>query len=109
MAKEKVKPLPGTKFSIVSGCPLVRVKEVKFGISSRSGKSVKLSRKLETSKIRDFQNFVLWGTFNVQPCVSPSVTFCYLNILKIHCWNFIKPCRHIPICKTNTFNKKRYG
>ena len=47
MAKEKVKPLPGTKFSIVSGCPLVRVKVVKFGFSSRSGESVKWSRKLE--------------------------------------------------------------
>ena len=36
----------------------------------------------------------------------PSVTFCFLNILKSHCWIFIKPCKHAHICKTNTLNKK---
>ena len=36
----------------------------------------------------------------VSPCVHPSVTFCFLNILKSHCWNFIKPCKHIYIYKT---------
>ena len=40
------------------------------------------------------------------PCVRPSVTFCFLNILKIHCWIFIKPCKHVHICKTNILNKK---
>ena len=34
------------------------------------------------------------------------VTFCFLNILKSHCWNFIKPCKHIHIYKTKTFSKK---
>ena len=29
----------------------------------------------------------------------------YLNILKSHWWNCIKPCKHIPIFKTNTNNK----
>ena len=32
----------------------------------------------------------------------------FLNILKSHCWNFIKPCKvckHISIFKTNTDNQ----
>ena len=33
-----------------------------------------------------------------------SVTFCFLKILKSHCWNFIKPCKHVYIYKTNTLN-----
>ena len=40
------------------------------------------------------------------PSVCPSVTFCYFNILKSHCWIFIKPCKHVHICKTNTWDKK---
>ena len=55
-------------------------------------------------------NFV-WGgytvfTLSVCPCVRPSVTFCFLDILKSHCWIFIKPCKHVHICKTNTLDKK---
>ena len=42
----------------------------------------------------------------VCPCVRPSVTFCFLNNLKSHCWIFIKPCKHVHICKTNTLDKK---
>ena len=38
--------------------------------------------------------------------VRPSVTLCFLNILKSHGWIFIKPCKHVHICKTNTLNKK---
>ena len=38
--------------------------------------------------------------------VRPSVTFCFFNILKSHCWIFIKPCKHVHICKTNTLDKK---
>ena len=38
--------------------------------------------------------------------VCPSVTFCFLNILKSYCWNFIKPCKHIHIYKIKTFNIK---
>ena len=38
----------------------------------------------------------------VRPCVHPSVTFCFLNNSKSHCWIFIKPCKHVYICKTNT-------
>ena len=49
-------------------------------------------------------------TLSVRPCarpsVRPSVTFCFLNILKSHCWIFIKACKHVYICKTNTLNKK---
>ena len=47
---------------------------------------------------------------SVRPCVRasvrPSVTFCFLNNLKSHCWIFIKPCKHVHICKTNTLDKK---
>ena len=39
-------------------------------------------------------------------CVRPSVTFCFFNILKSHRWIFIKPCKHVHICKTNTLDKK---
>ena len=42
----------------------------------------------------------------VLPCVRPSVTLCFLNILKSHGWIFIKPCKHVHICKTNALNKK---
>ena len=67
-------------------------------------------------------NFVCGGytvfTLSVRACVCvcvrasvcasvrPSVTFCFLNILKSHCWIFIKPCKHVHICKTNTLDKK---
>ena len=43
---------------------------------------------------------------SIRPCVLPSVTLCFLNILKSHGWIFIKPCKHVHICKTNTLNKK---
>ena len=43
---------------------------------------------------------------SVCPSVRPSVTLCFLNIFKSHCWIFIKPCKHVHICKTNTLNKK---
>ena len=46
----------------------------------------------------------------VRPCVLASVrlsiTFCFLNNLKSHCWIFIKPCKHVHICKTNTLDNK---
>ena len=38
--------------------------------------------------------------------VCPSVMFCFPNILKSHCWNFIKLCKHVHVYKKNTFNKK---
>ena len=53
------------------------------------------------------------ANFVVRPCVRASVrasvrnvTFCFLNILKSHRWIFIKPCKHVNICKTNTLDKK---
>ena len=46
----------------------------------------------------------------VRACVHPSdrtsVAFCFFNILKSYCWIFIKPCKHVHICKTNTLDKK---
>ena len=55
-------------------------------------------------------NFACGGytvfTFSVRACVRPSVTLCFLNIFKSHCLIFIKPCKHVHICKTNTLNKK---
>ena len=39
-------------------------------------------------------------------CVCPSVTFCFLNNSKSQSWIFIKPCKHVHICKTNTLDKK---
>ena len=54
-------------------------------------------------------NFVCGG-YTVFMCVRasvrPSVTLCFLNIFKSHRWIFIKPCKHVYICKTNTLNKK---
>ena len=44
---------------------------------------------------------------SVRPCIRPSVrNVCFFNNLKSHCWIFIKPCKHIHICKTNTLDKK---
>ena len=43
---------------------------------------------------------------SVRPCMRPSVTLCFLNILKSHCWIFIKHCKHVHIFNTNTFSKK---
>ena len=43
---------------------------------------------------------------SVRPSVRPSVTLCFLNILKSHCLIFIKPCKHVHICKTNFLDKK---
>ena len=54
-------------------------------------------------------NFVCGGVYCfhvVRPCVRPSVTFCFLNNLKRNCWIFIKLCKNIHICKTNTLDKK---
>ena len=43
---------------------------------------------------------------SVRTPVHPSVSFFFLNILKSHCWIFIKLCKHVHICKTNILNKK---
>ena len=43
---------------------------------------------------------------SVRPSVRPSVTLCFLNNSRSHCWIFIKPCKHVHICKTNTLDKK---
>ena len=55
-------------------------------------------------------NFVCRGytvfTLSVRASVRPSVTLCFLNNSKSHCWIFIKPCKHVHICKTNTLDKK---
>ena len=55
-------------------------------------------------------NFVCRGytvfTLSVRPSVRPSVTLCFLNNSKSHCWIFIKLCKHVHICKTNTLDKK---
>ena len=50
--------------------------------------------------------FTLSVRASVRACVRPSVTFCFLNNLKSNCWIFIKLCKNIHICKTNTLNKK---
>ena len=52
-------------------------------------------------------NFVCGGytvfTLSVHPCVRASVSNAlFLNTLKSHCCIFIKPCKHVYICKTNT-------
>ena len=43
---------------------------------------------------------------SVRPSFRPSVTLCFLNNSKSHCWIFIKPCKHVHICKTNTWDRK---
>ena len=72
----------------------------------------------ETSVSTNWSNYYtprklcLWWVYcfhvvraSVHPSVRPSVTLCFLNIFKSHCWIFIKPCKHVHICKTNTLNK----
>ena len=69
--------------------------------------------KFATSKILIFippANFVCRGytvfILSVRPSMRPSVTLCFLNNSKSQCWIFIKPCKHVHICKTNTLDKK---
>ena len=45
----------------------------------------------------------------IRACVRPSVKLCFLNILKNHCWIFIKPCKHVHICKTFFLSQKSKG
>ena len=42
----------------------------------------------------------------IRPCIRLSIMLCFLNNSKSHCWIFIKPCKHVHICKTNTLDKK---
>ena len=51
--------------------------------------------------------FVVGILFSRCPSVSASVrNVFFLNNSKSHCWIFIKPCKHVYICKTNTLDKK---
>ena len=50
--------------------------------------------------------FTLSVRESVRACMHPSITFCLRNILKSHCLFFIKFCKHVHICKTNTLDKK---
>ena len=50
--------------------------------------------------------FTLSVRASVRACVRPSITFCFFNIVKSYCWIFIKPCKHVHICKVNTLDKK---
>ena len=74
-----------------------------------SGPLVEPLKPLETFIIPP-ANFVCRGytvfTLSVHASVRPSVTLCFLNNSKSHCWIFIKPCKHVHICKTNTLDKK---
>ena len=55
---------------------------------------------------RGYTVFTLFVLPSVRPSVRLSVTLCFLNNSKIHFWIFIKPCKHVHICKTNTLDKK---
>ena len=55
---------------------------------------------------RGYTIFTLSVHPSVRPSVRPSDTLCFLNNSKNHCWIFIKPCKHVHICKTNTLDKK---
>ena len=55
---------------------------------------------------RGYTVFTLSVRPSVRASVSPPVTPCFLNNSKSHCWIFIKPCKHVHICKTNTLDKK---
>ena len=55
-------------------------------------------------------NFVCGGytvfTLSVRPSVRPSVTLCFLNILKSHAGFSSNLAKQVHIVKTNTLNKK---
>ena len=53
-------------------------------------------------------NLCLWRVycFHVNACLCPSVTVCFRNILKSHSWNINRPCKHIHIYMTNSYNEK---
>ena len=52
------------------------------------------------------QTLFVGGILFSRLSVRPSVTLCFLNNSKSHCRIFIKPCKHVHICKTNTLEKK---
>ena len=52
-------------------------------------------------------NFVCGGYTVFTLSVRASVcNVLFFNILKIYCWIFIKPCKHVHICKKNTLDNK---
>ena len=65
------------------------------------------NRNLLFSPLTMFEWYTVF-TLSVRVCLHPSVTFDSLNFLKIHCWNFIKPCKHIHIYRTNTCKKELF-
>ena len=60
----------------------------------------------QTVFVGGYTVFTLSVRPDVRASIRPSVTFCFLNKLKSHGWNLIKPCIHIHIYRANTYNKK---
>ena len=60
---------------------------------------------LQTLFVVGYTVFTLSVRACVRPSIRQSVTFCFFNNLKSQCWIFIKPCKHVHICKTNTLDK----
>ena len=60
----------------------------------------------QTVFVGGYTVFTLSVRPNERPSECVSVTFCFLNILENHRWNFIKFCEHIYMYKANTADRK---
>ena len=60
----------------------------------------------QTVYVGGYTVFTLSESLTNRPTDRVSVTFCFLNILKNHRWNFIKFCKHIRMYKANTTDEK---
>ena len=60
----------------------------------------------QTVFVGGYTVFTLSVRTNERMNESVSVTFCFLNILKSHRWNFFKLCKNIHMYKANTTYKK---
>ena len=85
--------------------------KVRFFTSKKDGSTGPTALESDGSYLYPTQTLFVVGILfsrcpSVRASMRPSVTFCFLNILKGHCWNFIKLCKHVYIYKTNTLNKK---
>ena len=62
----------------------------------------------QTVFVGGYTVFILSVRPSVRTNESVSVTFCFLNILESHYWNFIKLCKNIHMYKANnTYNEIR--
>ena len=93
-------------FIIITATLKLRLRQLSFGLLSYKDNTITCLHFLGFLVIY-YTLFVVGILFSHCQCVRPSVhNVLFFNNLKSHCWIFIKPCKHVHICKTNTLDKK---